>query len=56
MEIRPIESEGDYATFLREVESLMTATPGTPEGERLDELVTLVVAYERQHFPLDLPT
>jgi HTH-type transcriptional regulator/antitoxin HigA len=26
-----------------------------PEGERLDVLVTLVEAYERQHFPLDLP-
>jgi HTH-type transcriptional regulator/antitoxin HigA len=40
---------------LKEVESLMTARAGTPEGERLDVLVTLVEAYERKQFPLDLP-
>ena len=33
----------------------MRAEPESPEGERLDVLVTLVEAYERQHFPLDLP-
>ena len=33
----------------------MTASPDTPEGERLDVLTTLVEAYERKHFPLDLP-
>jgi HTH-type transcriptional regulator / antitoxin HigA len=33
----------------------MAARPNTPEGERLDLLVTLVEAYERKHFPLDLP-
>jgi len=33
----------------------MRAGPGTPEGERLDVLVTLVEAYEKKHFPLDLP-
>jgi HTH-type transcriptional regulator/antitoxin HigA len=26
-----------------------------PEGERLDVLATLVEAYERKHFPMDLP-
>jgi len=33
----------------------MMANAKTPEGERLDVLVTLVEAYERKHFPLDLP-
>jgi HTH-type transcriptional regulator/antitoxin HigA len=33
----------------------MSAELGTPEGERLDFLATLVDSYERQHFPLDLP-
>ena len=33
----------------------MNAQPGTPEGERLDVLATLVEAYERKHFPMDLP-
>jgi len=34
---------------------LMTAEPDTPEGEKLDVLVTLVEAYEQKHYPLDLP-
>ena len=55
MDIRPIKSEEDYRATLREIESLMTAEPNTPEGERLDVLVTLVEAYERKNFPLDLP-
>ena len=29
--------------------------PHAPDGERLDILVTLVEAYERKHFPMDLP-
>lgn len=33
----------------------MTANANTPEGDRLDVLATLVEAYERRHFPLDLP-
>ena len=40
---------------LGEIETLMTALPATAEGDRLDVLVTLVEAYERKHFPLDLP-
>jgi len=55
MDIRPIKTEEDYRKTLREIESLMRAEPGSPDGERLDVLVTLVEAYERQHFPLDLP-
>lgn len=55
MDIRPIKSDEDYRNTLREIESLMRAAAGSPEGERLDVLVTLVEAYERQHFPLDLP-
>ena len=55
MEIKPIRTEEDYRATLQEIESLMAAETGTPEGERLDVLVTLVEAYERRHFPLDLP-
>ena len=55
MNIKPIKTEEDYRTTLEEIESLMTAEPGTPEGERLDVLVTLVEAYERKHYPIDLP-
>jgi|1186.fasta_scaffold421399_3 antitoxin component HigA of HigAB toxin-antitoxin module len=54
MDIRPIKTEEDYQSILREIESLMRAEPESPEGERLDILVTLVEAYERQKFPLNL--
>jgi len=53
MEVKPIRTEADYRATLREIESLMSAVPDSSEGEQLDVLVTLVEAYERQHFPLD---
>lgn len=55
MNIKPIKTDTDYHAALKEVETLMMAEPNTPEGEKLDVLVTLVEAYERKHFPLDLP-
>ena len=55
MEIKPIKSDADYREALKEIETLMMAKPDTPEGEKLDILVTLVEAYETRHYPLDLP-
>jgi HTH-type transcriptional regulator/antitoxin HigA len=55
MNIRPIKTKADYRAALKEIEALMSAERGTPQGERLDVLVTLVEAYERKHYPLDLP-
>lgn len=55
MEIKPIKTDADYRASLQEIETLMAARPDTPEGERLDVLATLVEAYERKHYPLDLP-
>ncbi len=55
MDIKPIKTNTDYRAALAEIETLMTAKLDTPEGERLDILVTLVEAYERRHFPLELP-
>jgi HTH-type transcriptional regulator/antitoxin HigA len=55
MDIAPIKSQRDYRRVLKEVEGLMTARRNTPEGDRLDVLVTLVEAWERKHYPLDLP-
>lgn len=55
MEIKPIRTEMDYRAALRAIETLMDARPETPEGDRLDVLVTLVEAYERANFPMDLP-
>jgi HTH-type transcriptional regulator/antitoxin HigA len=55
MNIRPIRTARDHRAALKVIESLMGARRNTPDGERLDVLVTLVEAYERQKFPLDLP-
>ena len=55
MNVKPVRTKADYRAALREVESLMNARANTPEGERLDVLVTLVEAYERKHFPMDMP-
>jgi HTH-type transcriptional regulator / antitoxin HigA len=55
MDIKAIRTEEDYREALREIEALMRASAGTPEGEKLDILVTLVEAYEKKHYPLDLP-
>ena len=55
MKIRPIKTRKDYEQALKEVEKLMTAKAGTPEGDRLEVLVTLIEAYEAKHFALDLP-
>ena len=57
MDIRPIRNEADHAATLREISKLMESDPplGTPEGDRLDVLATLVEAFERKHHPVDPP-
>jgi HTH-type transcriptional regulator/antitoxin HigA len=55
MDIKPIKTDEDYRAALVEIDLLMSAAPESPEGERLDILVTLISAYEQQHFPMDLP-
>ena len=45
-----IRTAADHAAALQEIETLMTAPFGTPEGDKLDILVTLVEAYESKHF------
>lgn len=53
--IKPIKTETDYDEVLAEISTLMDAEPGTPEGDQLDVLVTLVEAYEAKHWRIDLP-
>jgi HTH-type transcriptional regulator/antitoxin HigA len=55
MEIKPIRSEDDYKAALEEIDKLMGSQPGTPEGDRMDVLVTLVEAYEAKNFPIPEP-
>jgi HTH-type transcriptional regulator/antitoxin HigA len=55
MEIASIKNQRDYRRALKEIEGLMGAKRNTPEGDRLDVLVTLVQAWEAKRYPLDLP-
>jgi HTH-type transcriptional regulator/antitoxin HigA len=55
MRLRPIKTEADHEAALCEIERLWGAKDGTPEGDRLDILTTLVEAYEEARFPIDLP-
>ena len=55
MDIKPIKTDADYRAALKEIEILMVAKPDTPDGEKLDVMVTLIEAYEAKHFPMELP-
>ena len=52
MEIKPIKTESDYLNALNEIEKIIDAKRDTPEGDKLDILVTLVEAYEENNFPI----
>ena len=54
MNISPIKTQRDYRNALREIGGLMSAKRNTPEGDRVDVLVTLVEACERKNYPMDL--
>ena len=55
IQIHPIKTEGDHEAAVARIAQLMGAKPGTPEGDELDILVTLVDAYEAQHHAIDAP-
>lgn len=55
MNIKPIKTDEDYRSALKEVEGLMTAELDTPDGDKLDVMVTLIENYEAKHFALDFP-
>lgn len=52
MEIRPIRTDDDHAAALEVIDRLWGADPATPEGARLEVLLTLVDAYEETHHPM----
>jgi HTH-type transcriptional regulator/antitoxin HigA len=54
-DVKPIRTEADYDAAMAEVERLWGAASGTPEGDRLDVLATLIDAYEAKHHALDAP-
>ena len=54
-ELKPIKTKADHKAALAEVSELWGARSGTPRGDRLDVLATLIDAYETEHFPIDPP-
>src|ERR1700742_3256561 len=54
-ELKPIRSKADHKKALAEVERLWGARSGTPEGDRLDVLATLIEADEAEPYPVDPP-
>lgn len=54
-DLKPIKTKADYKASLAEIDRLWGARSGTPEGDRLDILATLIDAYENEHYPMDPP-
>ena len=52
MELKPIQSEADYEAALAEIDQMWGSPFGSPEGGKLDALVTLVEMYEEKHYPI----
>jgi antitoxin component HigA of HigAB toxin-antitoxin module len=48
--LKPIKTRADYAAAIAEMKRLWGAKSGTPQGDRLDILATLVDTYEARHF------
>jgi len=54
-EVKPIRTEKDYREALSQMKRLWGSKLGTPQGDRLDVLSTLVDAYETQHHRIEPP-
>lgn len=52
MDVNPIKTDADFQAALADIERLWDAEPDTPDGDRLDILMTLVEAYERRRHPM----
>jgi HTH-type transcriptional regulator / antitoxin HigA len=55
MEIKPIRTEKDYEAALARIEQIFDAEPGSPDGDELEILASLVEIYEKKHYPIELP-
>ena len=55
MEIKPIRTKEDHEKAVKEIERLWGSAPGSKDGDKLEVLVTLVSAYDDEHYPIDPP-
>jgi HTH-type transcriptional regulator/antitoxin HigA len=54
--IKPIRTERDYNRALKRIEELWYAKDKSQDADELEVLVTLVQAYDEQHYPIPAPT
>jgi HTH-type transcriptional regulator/antitoxin HigA len=54
MYIKPVRTKKDYNNALKRKEKLWGAPLGTPRGDELDVIATLVDRYEEEHFPIEM--
>ena len=54
-DVKPVRTEADYKAAMEEVATLWGARSGTPKGDRLDVLATLIDVYEATHHAMDAP-
>jgi HTH-type transcriptional regulator/antitoxin HigA len=54
MDIKPIRNRKDYENALKRMEQLWGSALGTPKGDELDVLATLIDRYEEEHFPIEI--
>jgi HTH-type transcriptional regulator / antitoxin HigA len=55
MKPKLVKNEADYKTTLARIEEIFNAKLGSPEGDELDLLVTLVELYEEKTYRINLP-
>lgn len=55
MKARVIKTEADYEAALARIDQIFNSVPGTPKGDELELLTTLIEVYEQKQFPIDSP-
>jgi len=55
MNIKPIRNDEDLHTAFARLSEVYQAQMGTPEADEMEVLVTLIEAYENQHYPIAPP-
>ena len=55
MNITPIRTEQDYDAAMARIDELWGAPVGTPQGDELEVLATLVEVYEAKRYPMAPP-
>ncbi len=54
-DIKDIKTKEEYEQLLNRIDEIFDAEPGTPKGNELDYLVSLIEKYEKENYPIDTP-